>query len=150
MKINGADVAYEKDFYIWALHNADLLREGKIAEIDSKNIAEELESMGKRDKRQLINRLIVLMLHLLKWEFQKRKRSKSWKSSIVEQRRRILQLLEDSPSLLQELENKLNYTYAEAVKQASMESGLDISVFPEENPYSKEQLLDDSFYPTEN
>lgn len=142
-----ADISYEKDFYAWAIYNAELLKQGRIAEIDLKNIAEELESMGKRDKRQIVNCLIVLLVHLLKWEFQKENRSGSWKSSIIEQRRRIIQLLEDSPSLNNELDNKLDYAYFEAVKQASSETGLDESVFPGKCPYSKEQLLDDVFYP---
>lgn len=142
-----ADISYEKDFYAWAIYNAELLKQGRISEIDLKNIAEELESMGKRDKRQIVNRLIVLLVHLLKWEFQKENRSGSWKGSIVEQRRRIIQLLEDSPSLNNELDNKLDYAYFEAVKQASIETGLDESVFPSKCPYSKEQLLDDVFYP---
>lgn len=145
-----ASVTYDQDFYTWALHNAKLLRQGKLSEIDAENIAEELESMGKRDKRQLINRSIVLLIHLLKWEFQPKKRSRSWKGSIIEQRRRILQLLEDSPSLHQELDTKLGYVYQEAIKQAAIETGLKITAFPQNCPYSKEQMLSDEFYPEPN
>jgi len=141
------DNAYHKDFYKWAIHNAELLRHGKLSEIDSGNIAEELESMGKRDKRQILNRLIVLLIHLLKWEFQPDKRSGSRKGTIIDQRRRILQLLEDSPSLHHELNNRLEYAYQEAVKQAANETGIDVSVFPDKSPYLKEQILRDSFYP---
>jgi len=144
-----ADISYEKDFYAWSIHNAALLKQGRISEIDIKNIAEELESMGKRDKRQLVNRFIVLLVHLLKWEFQPENRSSGWKGSMIEQRRRVNQLLEDSPSLNTEFDNKLDYAYVEALKQASIETGLDTSVFPRQCPYSKAQLLDDEFYPGE-
>ncbi|HLC15529.1 MAG TPA: DUF29 domain-containing protein [Thermodesulfovibrionia bacterium] len=140
-------ILYEKDFYAWTLHNAELLRQGKIRDIDAINIAEELESIGKSDRRQVINRLIVLLVHLLKWEYQKESRSGSWKGSIVEQRRRVIRLLEDSPSLNIELDKKLDYAYTEALKQASIETGLDRSLFPIRCPYSKEQILNDEFYP---
>ena len=142
-------VSYDKDFYKWDLYNSQLLKEGKLAEIDVENIAEELESMGKRDKRQVINRLIVLLTHLLKWEFQPEKRSGSWKGTIMEQRRRIVQLLEDSPSLYNEIDNKLDYAYREAVKKASLEIGSDPFLFPEQCPYQKEFILSDEFYPGE-
>jgi len=140
-------ISYDKDFYAWTLHNAELLRQGKLKDIDAINIAEELESMGKSDRRQVINRLIVLLVHLLKWEYQKESRSDSWKGSIVEQRRRIIRLLEDSPSLNTELDKKLDYAYTEALKQASIETGLEWSLFPIKCPYSREEILNDEFYP---
>jgi hypothetical protein len=127
-----------------------LLRQGKLSEIDVKNIAEELESMGKRDKRQIVNRLIILLMHLLKWEFQPDKRSGGWKGTIIEQRRRIRQLLEDSPSLHHELNNRMIYAYQEAVRQVSTETGIDVSLFPDSSPYLKEQILQDDLYPEKN
>lgn len=142
-----SNISYETDYYKWTMRNAELLRLGKITEIDAVNIAEELESMGKRDRRQIINRLIVLFVHLLKWEFQKDKRTNSWKGIIFEQRRRIIQLLEDSPSLNNEIDKKIDYAYSEALKKAAIETGLDESFFPDKCPYSKEQLLSDEFYP---
>ena len=86
------DVLYDKDFYQWTLYNAELLRQGKITEIDIQNIAEELESMGKSQKRELISRLAVLIMHLLKWQYQPEKRSHSWIETINEQRRQIVEL----------------------------------------------------------
>ncbi|MDM8521752.1 DUF29 domain-containing protein [Desulfococcaceae bacterium HSG8] len=143
-----ANASYNRDFYTWIRWNTDLLRQGRLSEIDAENIAEELESMGKLDKRQLINRLIVLLIHLLKWEFQSERRSKSWKSTIIEQRRRILQLLEDSPSLHHLFKEKMSYAYQTAVKQASNETGFEIHIFPQTCPYLlTEQILDDEFYP---
>jgi hypothetical protein len=72
------EIDYNKDFYNWTLHNADLIRQKKFSEMDIDHIAEEIESMGNRDRRELINRLAVLIAHLLKWQYQPTKRSKSW------------------------------------------------------------------------
>jgi Domain of unknown function DUF29. len=77
---------YEKDFYAWILHNAALLRAGKLAEIDVEHVAEELESMGKSEQRELLNRLALLISHLLKWEFQPQRRGNSWRATINHQR----------------------------------------------------------------
>ena len=77
---------YEEDFYAWTTHNVKLLREGKLSEIDVEHIAEEIESMGKSEKRELLSRLAVLMAHLLKWKFQPARRSKSWALTIKNQR----------------------------------------------------------------
>lgn len=140
-------ISYDQDFYAWLMRNASLLKTGKLSEIDAENIAEELESMGKRDKRQLISRLIVLLVHLLKWEFQPDHRSGSWKGSVSEQRRRIFLLLEDSPSLSHVLKDKKDYAYQAAIRQASNETGMAPDCFPEQCPYSAEQILDDAFYP---
>ena len=120
---------YDQDFYQWTQHNAQLLREGKLAEIDILHIAEELESMGKRDKRELISRLTVLLAHLLKWQFQPLLRSKSWQFTVREQQEGILE------------------AYPDALDMASDETGLPLSTFPEVCPYSIEQLLDKTFYP---
>src|SRR5262245_16613266 len=99
--------SYSKDFYAWALYNAELIRQGKFTKIDSENIAEELESMGKSERRELINRFAVLLEHLLKWQYQPERRGKSGKYSIKEQRFKIKILLDDSPSLNHELDAQL-------------------------------------------
>ena len=90
---------YEKDFYVWTQENVRLMRERKFSELDIENIAEEIEAMGKRDKRELISRLAVLLTHLLKWQYQADFRSKSWKSALVTHRVEIERLLKDSPGL---------------------------------------------------
>ena len=118
------DVLYDKDFYQWTLYNAELLRQGKITEIDIQNIAEELESMGKSQKRELISRLAVLIMHLLKWQYQPEKRSHSWIETINEQRRQIVLLLEDSPSLKHEIEEKITRAYNLAVADTEKETGI--------------------------
>ena len=142
-----SSVEYERDFYAWALHNAQLLYEGQLSEIDRIHIAEELESMGHRDKRELISRLIVLITHLLKWQFQPEKRSKSWKNTLFEQRSQLQLILEDSPSLKYQLDERVNKAYLNALKTAMNETDLPESTFPSDCPYMLEQLLDETFYP---
>ena len=100
--------AYRQDFYAWAMEQAALLRAGRLDAADIENIAEEIESMGRGEKRELVNRLTVLLMHLLKWNFQPGFRSASWSSGIREQRIRLKNNLEDSPSL----KAKLDEAYA--------------------------------------
>lgn len=138
---------YEKDFYAWTLRNVQLLREGKLSEIDIENIAEELESMGKSEQRELINRLIVLLIHLLKWQFQPDHRSSSWNGTIIEQRRRIKRLLKDSPSLKRLLNEELGESYLDAIPEASNATGISSANLPSTCPYTIEQILDNHFYP---
>lgn len=138
---------YNQDFYAWTLHNAELIRQGKLSEVDFEHVAEEIESMGKSDKRKLINRLAVLIAHLLKWQFQRTRRSNSWKYTIKEQRIKTRDLLEDSPSLKHELELKLNHAYEQAVVMTIRQTGLDETTFPSQCPYNLEQCLNDQFFP---
>lgn len=138
---------YEKDFYAWLQQNARLLREGKFTEIDGVNLAEELEALGRSEKRQFINRLAVLLAHLLKWVYQPGKRSHSWRCTIEEQRERLAQLLKDSPSLKQQIDETLAAAYAIAIPQAAKETGLKSSIFPQNCPFSLDQALDKQFYP---
>ncbi|MDY6993264.1 MAG: DUF29 domain-containing protein, partial [Pseudomonadota bacterium] len=91
-------VEYDTDFYAWALHNAQLLREGKFSELDVEHLIEELEDMGN-NKQELASRFIILIAHLLKWAYQPSRRSSSWERSIDEQRSQIDLLLQDKPSL---------------------------------------------------
>lgn len=138
---------YEKDFYSWAMQNARLIRLGELSDVDLQNIAEELESMGKSEKRAFMNRLAVLIAHLLKWQFQPGMRSNSWMYSIKEQRASLQDLLEDSPSLGSEIEQKLEKAYSKAIIIAAKETGLPESTFPSTWPYSFSQTLDYNFLP---
>lgn len=88
---------YDRDFYAWSREQAELLRSGKLAEADIENIAEEIDSMGRTEKRELISRLTVLLLHLLTWRFQPGKRGPSWEASIANQRDDIADHLDDNP-----------------------------------------------------
>jgi len=137
---------YDTDFYAWLLHNAQLIRRGQLSEIDGENIAEELEGMARSDKRQLISRLAVLLAHLLKWEFQPDKRSNGWRGTIREQRKRILKLLAESPSLKNELKNQMVDAYDSAIIIASNDTGISEFDFPRKCPYSLSQILDENFF----
>lgn len=138
---------YDQDFYAWALRNADLLRQGKLSEIDAANIAEELESMGRSERRALVNRLAVLLAHLLKWRCQPGLRCNSWKYTIKEQRRKVCALLEDSPSLRHELHARFREAYADSLLLAAKETGLEEDAFPATCPYSLEEILSPEFWP---
>ncbi|BAP56709.1 hypothetical protein THII_2412 [Thioploca ingrica] len=140
-------IDYETDFYAWASYNAQLLREGKFSELDIEHIAEELESMGKNNKRELISRLKILIGHLLKWQYQPGGRSTSWRGSIVEQRLQLNDLIEYSPSLKPQLLEAITQAYPHAVELASDDTGFLESVFPEICPYSQEQILTKGFFP---
>jgi hypothetical protein len=138
---------YERDFYAWTIHNAELLRKRKLSEIDFENIAEEIESMGKSEKRELLSRFSLLLSHLLKWKFQPIRQSKSWKLTIKEQRFELIDLLEESPSLKHELENKISHAYQKALLIAEKETGLEQKKFPKKCPFTLKQTLDKDYFP---
>ncbi|MFO1431361.1 MAG: DUF29 domain-containing protein [Candidatus Competibacteraceae bacterium] len=145
-----ASIHYDQDYYGWTLQQAALLRAGKLSEIDIQHLAEEIESLGRSERRQLTNRLEVLLLHLLKWCYQPHRREidgNSWLRSIREQRRRIPKLLRDNPSLQSVIAACLADAYDDARYGASDETGLPISTFPETCPYTFEQVLEQNFLP---
>lgn len=139
-------VDYETDFYHWALHNAQLLKEGKFSELDVEHLIEELEDMGN-NRQELASRFMVLIGHLLKWEYQPNHRSSSWEGSINEQRLQINWLIQDKPSLKPNLLPAVTKAYPQAVKLAAKDTNLPQTQFPQECPYTLEQLLDEDFYP---
>jgi len=138
---------YEQDFYAWANRQADLLRTGNFAAADMAQIAEEIESMGRSEKRELVNRLIVLMLHLLKWRHQPSHRGRSWQLSIEEQRYRLSDHLADNPSLRSKLDQCILDAYRLAVIEAERETGLPRSAFPTPCPWSYAQMMEAEFWP---
>ena len=110
---------YDRDFYAWANEQAALLRAGRLAEADIENIAEEIETMGRSEKRELINRLTVLLLHLLKWQFQPALHGNSWRLTIEEQRYRLEDHLKDNPSLKAQLGQAMRDAYRLALVEAA-------------------------------
>ena len=141
------EVHYQQDFYAWIYHNIELLRQRKFSEINIDTLIEELESMAKGDRRELRSHFIILIAHLLKWQFEPEHRSRSWRSSILEQRYQILEQLADSPSLKPRLSEAITQAYPGAVKIAMKETELPRSTFPKDCPYRLEELLDEDFYP---
>lgn len=140
-------IAYAEDFYGWLNTTAQLLRTGALSNVDFENIAEELESMGKSEKRELASRLTILLVHLLKWQYQPEKRSRSWENTIKIQRIEIEELLEESPSLHYEVERVIDTAYRKARIGAEEETGIDQRHFPATCPYAFDQLRDDEYYP---
>ncbi|GAA0587407.1 DUF29 domain-containing protein [Caenispirillum bisanense] len=138
---------YDQDFYAWANEQAALLRAGKLAAADIEHIAEEIESMGKAEKRELVNRLTVLLLHLLKWQFQPVRRSNSWRATIRVQRLELARHLRDNPSLKPKVPEAIADAHVTAVIQAADETGLPESAFPATCPWSFEQVMDAEFWP---
>ncbi len=142
---------YETDFSAWALQQAQLLRTEELEKLDLPNLIEELEAMSVRDRRELTSRLMVLLMHLLKWCYQPtpygRTQPRSWLNTITVQRHKIELILDDSPSLRRELEERVSYAYPRARLQASRETGLPLANFPSISPYTVVQLLDDAFLP---
>jgi len=138
---------YEQDFNLWIQNHILLLKEQRFSEIDTAHLIEELEDMAKGDKREVVNRLIVLIAHLLKWQFQPSMRGNSWSSSINEQRTQLHYLLADMPSLKGYLTEAIDKAYAPAFKLASQDTKLPVSTFPDSCPYNQSQLLNEDFYP---
>ena len=136
---------YEQDFYLWIQTTAQQLKKGQFQEIDIISLIEEIESMGRSEKRELKNRFIVLLMHLLKWQYQPEKRSESWRSTITEQRICIEGLLEDSPSLQPLISEVFDDCYQKARLKASDETGIKLNFFPKESPFTPEETLKYSF-----
>lgn len=138
---------YDTDFYAWANQQAALLRAGRLGEADIANIAEEIESMGRSEKRELISQLAVLLMHLLKWRFQPGMRGKSWRLTIEVQRLEAAEHLADNPSLKSQMNEMLQKAYRRARLEAARETSHDSSTFPASCPWSYDEIIDDTFWP---
>ncbi len=138
---------YDRDFHAWASEQAALLRAGRVAEADIAHIAEEIETLGRAEKRELVNRLAVLLLHLLKWAHQPERRGTSLRLTIEEQRRRIARHMRDNPSLAASRDEAMADAYGDAVLRAEGETDLPRDTFPWACPWVFEQALDDAFWP---
>jgi hypothetical protein len=142
-----ASSLYDQDFYAWANEQAALLRAGKLADADIAHIAEEIESMGRTEKRELVSRLTILLMHLLKWQYQAERRSRSWAATIRNQRLDVADHLLDNPSLKARLPESLAAAYERARNSATAETDLPESLFPLECPWSFEQSIEAEFWP---
>lgn len=138
---------HDQDFYAWTQEQAALLRAGRLSELDTEHLIEELESMGASERRELINRLAVLLAHLLKWRYQPKRRSNSWRYTIVEQRLSVDEVLNDNPSLKHRLEDFFIEAYMRGRVKAAKETNQSISAFPESCPFTLEETLDRDFFP---
>jgi len=141
---------YQTDFYGWTQEQAALLKAQQWEQLDTVNLIEEIESLGRKERQELRNRLGLLLGHLLKWQFQPDKRSNSWLSTIREQRVQIRLLLQDSPSLKPYLDEVFLAAYELGLALAIRETQLGEQVFPEECPYTPEQVMNPKFLPESN
>ena len=140
-------VTYEQDFYGWTVEQVALLQNKQFDQIDLEHIIEEIESMGKAERNQLRNRLTVLLMHLLKWQYEPSRRCTSWVQTIREQRRSIVWLMEDNPSLKASLSEQLTTAYRRAVDEAADETSLPLNLFPTDCPWLYAEFMDKEFFP---
>jgi hypothetical protein len=138
---------YVTDFFEWTQEQARLLRERRFEDLDLENLIDEVESVGGSDKREIESRLVVLIAHLLKWKYRPGARSPCWSGTIREQRRRIGYVLRDSPSLRSHPSLVFSDQYLGARLAAAAETGIDYTLFPEQCPFTADEVLDDDFWP---
>ena len=138
---------YDKDYYLWLEETVQLLREGQFTKLDINNLIEEIEDMGRSEKKAVKSNLKILLCHLLKYKYQPEKRSKSWLSTIFEHRDRLDDDFADSPSLKRYFEEVFEACYQKARKKASIETGLPLATFPINCPFTPEQVLDMDYLP---
>ncbi len=138
---------HDSDFYAWSLEQAALLRAGRVGEADLAAIAEEIESLGKTEKRELVSRLTVLLLHLLKWRRQPAGRGNSWRLSIANARDEIADLLDDNPSLRSVINEVTASAYRYARRKAAIEMDMGEDEFPARCPWSFAVAMDAGFWP---
>ena len=134
---------YDTDFYQWTQQQADLLRQGKLSALDIDHLLEEIESMGSSQKNSLQSYLFNVLMHLLKWQYQPQRRGTSWRMSIRNGRQHIQRLLRESPSLTPQLPAILEEEYPPARENAADETGLPLTTFPEQCPFTLEQITGD-------
>lgn len=140
-------VGYDVDFHAWTIDQGRKLREGRVDALDLANLAEEIESMGRAEKKELTSRLTVLLTHLLKWAAQPERQGRSWIATIKEQRLRSAAVLRDNPSLRPQVPEILDDAYAVGRIRAYGETNLLETLFPEVCPWIWEQVLDRDFLP---
>lgn len=145
--MSAADTLYEQDFHAWAEEQVRLLRAGLATEADLVHIAEEIETLGASERRELESRLKVLLTHLLKWRYQPNARSSGWAGTIAEQRDQLDTLLRQSPSLRRLLSEYIGYAYPKARRAAALETGLAREAFPQTCPFGEEAALDAEYLP---
>ncbi|MFS8779111.1 DUF29 domain-containing protein [Synechococcus sp. W55.1] len=138
---------YDRDFYAWTQEQAALLKSGQWDQLDIPNLVEEIEALGRQERRELVNRLGILVGHLLKWRFQPQQRSKSRIATIIEQRQEIQELIADNPSLKSYLVEAIEKAYQKGILLVAKETPLSLDDLPAQCPYILDQVMDPNFYP---
>ena len=138
---------YDQDYYLWLEHTTQLLKQGKFSGVDIPNLIDEIEGLAQNQKQALKSNLRVVLMHLLKYQYQPEKITNSWVSNINEHRDRIYDILDDSPSLRQYIRDEFSKVYGRARRRASRETQKPLDVFPIECPFTIEQVLDEDYLP---
>jgi hypothetical protein len=140
---------YETDVIAWANEQASLIRAGRFEMLDLEHIADEIEDVGKSEQRELESRMAVLLAHLIKWQYQPDRRGSSWRHTISEQRKRVLQRIQKIPSLKTDLNNPdwWSGVWADALDITTRETGFLYERFPLECPWEYSQITDIDFWP---
>ncbi|ADH90399.1 protein of unknown function DUF29 [Ancylobacter novellus DSM 506] len=136
---------YDTDFHAWAMEQAKRIREGAFEALDRENVAEEIESLGREQFSKLRSAYRVLLMHMLKWDHQPEKRTRSWLLTIVQQRQKVEDVITDSPSLKSRREEATASAYRGARKEAAAETGIPLRTFPETNPYPLDEIMERAF-----
>ena len=138
---------HETDLYAWTRQQVQLLKSGQLSALDVSNLIDEVDDMGGSIRNQLESRLEVLLMHLLKWQYQPNYRGRSWQLTIKEQRRKIERLIRKNPSLQNTLDQTLADAYGDAIIAAAKETGMAENIFPEQCPYSIQQIIYSDYLP---
>lgn len=148
--IDNNKTLYDQDFYLWIQTTIQHLQERNLEQLDIENLIEEIDSMGRSEKKELKTRLVVLIEHLLKlqyWIEEKDDNARGWRNTVVEQRRQIIYTIADSPSLKAILNDVFLPCYQDAKKDTTNKYQLPSNLFPEEPPFSLDQVLNADFIP---
>jgi hypothetical protein len=144
-----AGVSYEVDIILWSEEQARLLRAGRFSQLDIEHLADEIEDVGKSEKREFASRMALLLAHLLKWSRQPSRRSNSWRATIDEQREQIALGVEETPSLKAVMRDPRwqRRVWLDAREEARKETGLPEEELPEACPWTMEQAAAPEFWP---
>jgi Domain of unknown function DUF29 len=138
---------YERDFCRWVDEQVRLLKDGRLEQLDVVNLIDEIQDLGIHEKKAVQSNLVVVLKHLLKYQYQPRRRSRNWLSSIAEHRRRLRNDFATSPSLRPYAREHFEECYQDGRRQALIETGLAAAALPSAPPYTLEQALDPAFLP---
>ncbi|MEN9373847.1 MAG: hypothetical protein RIR79_1399 [Pseudomonadota bacterium] len=140
---------YERDVFAWANEQAAFIRAGRFELLDLENIAEEILDVGKSEQNELANRMAILLMHLIKWEFQPHFRGNSWATTIRNQRKAILKRLKNTPSLKPKIYDAewMEEVWDDAMEKASGETGIGVDKFPEVCPWDMNDVLQEGWLP---
>lgn len=140
---------YDQDYYLWIQQTIESLQQQKFNELDLANLIEEIEDMGKSEKKAITSNLRILLMHLLKYRYQPTKQTNSWLFTIREHRKRLQESFKTSPSLKRYYSEVFAESYQDARELAADETGLSINTFPEISPFTPEDTLNPNYLPDE-